>query len=407
MQAPAEVGLHEAAATEAAGVEDPVAAFLTRLAPFYEQVKHVEQLIVGLTDSVNMCNPLAEENPVEGPATERYPQSLAELEAEMQPIAALLASACATAADLGSLNVRIRETSSSSSSEEEEDVHPNRMVAALHFFNKTQCRIPSLMAIHRRLGETIPHLKDYFDTLMSIYRGKSADEIQEISQQIKLIKEKAEQAAGLGIHGGACHSLSDAPSSTGFKSVSPVTFDSLRRAVSPVLRPLVFVENFVDAAARLYSNEEYAGAVTQYKRAVYAFGHLPSIAPLAWLLMYAPAPPPPLLTTKPNSSIKHDVAGTAGRMYIRTTRKQRSWRLMASSKAATTVQACCLCACFKDGASPGISSERGSLRAQALLRAADTASSLSPPYSTVKLKLWHCTSSRRPRDLTLPNMLWV
>jgi hypothetical protein len=293
MQAIAEVGLHAVAPTEAAGVEDPcVAAFLTRLAPFYEEVKHVEQLIVGLTDRVNICT---EENTIEGPAMERYPQSVAELEVEMRAIAVLLASACATAADLGSLNVRIRETSSSEEEEEEEDVHPNRMVAALHFFNKTQCRIPSLMAIHRLLGENaIPHLKNYFDTLMSFHRGKSADEIQEISKQIKLIKEKAEQAAGLVVHGGTCHSLSDAPSSTGFKSVSPVTFDSMRRAVSPVLRPLVFVENFVDAAARLYSTEEYAGAVTQYKRAVYAFGHLPSMAPLAWLLLYAPLPPPPL-----------------------------------------------------------------------------------------------------------------
>jgi TPR repeat protein len=53
-----------------------------------------------------------------------------------------------------------------------------------------------------------------------------------------------------------------------------------------VLRPPVFVNNYVDAAARLYSTEEYAGAVVQYVGAIYAFGHLPSMAPLAWILIH-------------------------------------------------------------------------------------------------------------------------
>ena len=273
MQAPAEVGVHEAAPTEAAGVEDPcVSAFLTRMVPFYEEIDQIEQSIIRLTDRVGesiecmrSVTFFSEENPNESWTAERYPQFLAELEVEMRPIAELLASVCATAAELGSLNLKTSEKSSSDEEDEEEDedeVHSNSMAAARHFFNKTQCRIPSLKAIHRRLGELIPCLKAQVDTLMSIYQDKSAEEKQEIYKQMKLIKE--EQAAGLATHDVTCRSLSDAPSSTGFKSVSPVIFQLRRRPVSPVLRPLAFVENYVDAAARLYSTEEYAAAVTQY-----------------------------------------------------------------------------------------------------------------------------------------------
>jgi hypothetical protein len=57
--------------------------------------------------------------------------------------------------------------------------------------------------------------------------------------------------------------------------------------------------------------------------------------------------------------------------------KQPSWWLTATCKAAPTAQVCCRCACFKVGAPRGILSVRGSLLAQALLRAAHTASSRS------------------------------
>jgi TPR repeat protein len=119
------------------------------------------------------------------------------------------------------------------------------------------------------------------------FRGKSGEEIQEVIKQMKLILLLLQQPFGH-FEPCTCHSLSDSPSSTGFKSASSATFGSLCfvHRVSPVLRPRVSVNKYVDAAAHLYSTQEYAGAVVQYTRAVYVFDHLPSMAPLAWLLIY-------------------------------------------------------------------------------------------------------------------------
>ena len=163
------------------------------------------------------------------------------------------------------------------------EVLANSMVAALHFFSTIRCRIQSVKMCHDRLGDMMPRIKACSEGIDALCRGKSAEELQEVAEQMKPL---VQQSADLVNHSCACHSLSDSPSSTGFKSASPVEFHTRRRPVSPVIRPRGFVEKCVEAAARLYSTQEYAGAVVQYVRAIHAFGHLPSMASLAWILLH-------------------------------------------------------------------------------------------------------------------------
>ena len=102
------------------------------------------------------------------------------------------------------------------------------------------------------LGDLLPRIKACSELIDTFCRDKSAEELQDMANKVKPSVLKEQPAAGLVDLSCTCHSLSDSPSSTGFKSVSPVEFQAWRRPVSPVLRPRVFVENCVDAAARLY-----------------------------------------------------------------------------------------------------------------------------------------------------------
>jgi hypothetical protein len=274
MQAPAELGLQEAAPTKAAGVEESrIPAFLTRMVPFGEEVAQIEELLLQLSDRV-LPETGFEKIPIEG-LVERYSQLEAEIEAELRQIAVLLASASASAAELRSLNPRTIEKSTSEEEyqqwKEEFDppVLPNSIAAALHFFNKTRCRIRKITACHHSLVALIPTIKAQGEMMDTSFRGKSGEEIQEVIKQMKLILLLLQQPYGQPVTC-TCHSLSDSSSSTGFKSASSAMFRFLCfRPVSPVLRPRVSVNTYVDAAARLYSTQEYAGAVVQYTSAIY------------------------------------------------------------------------------------------------------------------------------------------
>lgn len=290
MQAPAEIGLQEAAQTEAAGVEESrISAFLTRLAPFSEEIAQIEELLLRLSDRV-LPETGFEEMPIEG-WVERYSQLEIDIDAELRQIALFLASATASAAELRSLSPRTSEKSTSEEEWEKEQeefdppVLPNSIVAALHFFNKTRGQIRKITACHHSLSALIPTIKARGEMMDTSFRGNSSEEIQEVIEEVKLML--------LSLHrpyrhpdSCTCHSLSDSPSSTGFKSASSAQFSKFFRPVSPVLRPRVSINTYVDAAARLYSTQEYAGAVVQYISAIYVFSHLPSMAPLAWLLIY-------------------------------------------------------------------------------------------------------------------------
>jgi TPR repeat protein len=289
MQSHAEPEMQEAVPIVAAGVEDPrVSAFLTRMATIYEELEQIGELFLRLSDRVQGVAFL-EEPPIEVWTLERNAQVHAELEAALRHIAVILTRTSASAAELGSWIPGISGKSSSDEekveeeSDDEDEVLPNSMAAAIHFFNKIRWRIQYISTCHDRLGDIMTRAKANCEQIDALVRGKSAEELQEIAQQLK---PKIQQSADLINHSCSCHSLSDSPSSMGFKSASPVKFQLLRRSVSPVLRPRLFVEKCVDAAARLYSTQEYAGAVEQYVRAVHAFDHVPSMAPLAWILLH-------------------------------------------------------------------------------------------------------------------------
>ncbi len=49
-----------------------------------------------------------------------------------------------------------------------------------------------------------------------------------------------------------------------------------------------FIDKCVAAAVRLYSTQEYAGALAQFVRAIHTLGHFPSMVPLAWMLLNGP-----------------------------------------------------------------------------------------------------------------------
>ena len=295
MQATAELGvLQEAAPAEAAGVADHgFSAFLTGVAALWEETAQIEELHVKLSERLIRVMGIDR-------WVERCPESQAEIEAEaeaeLQQMAVLLASASASAAELDSLNP---ETSDTSSSDEEEDSDeeyerraqraevPTGMVAALHLFHKSRCRIRFFSAHHDSLGAAISLIKAQGEAMQQLCLGLSAEEKQEMIKQVKLrFSQQQADLMGLVTYRGTCRSLSDTPLHTGFKSASPDMNFERWNIVSPVLRPRVFVHKFVDAAARLCSTEDYAGAVVQYMRAVHAYGHLPSMAPLAWILMY-------------------------------------------------------------------------------------------------------------------------
>ena len=185
--------MQKAAPTEDAIVDDPrVSAFLTGMAAIYEEIEQIQELFFRLVERVQRVSSL-EEPPIEVWTSERNAEVQAELEAEMRYITVLLASASASAAELGSLNPRTSEKSTSEDEYEKEQeefdppVLPNSIAAALHFFNKTRCRIRRITACHHSLVALIPTIKARGEMMDTSFRGKSGEEIQEVIKQMKLI----------------------------------------------------------------------------------------------------------------------------------------------------------------------------------------------------------------------------
>ena len=59
-------------------------------------------------------------------------------------------------------------------------VLPNSIVAALHFFNKTRGQIRKITACHHSLSALIPTIKARGEMMDTSFRGKGAEEIQEV-----------------------------------------------------------------------------------------------------------------------------------------------------------------------------------------------------------------------------------
>jgi TPR repeat protein len=262
MQAPAEIGL-----TEVVNVVDHrVPAFLSKMALWCEESAHNEELLAEMLDRVVELQ--YEKLPEEGAA---YVERLSQLEADMLQIAAPLATLIADPADIG-------------------------IFASLVFFGKTGRRIRSFIAVLDELAAMIPEMK----AKSEIRLGKSDEENLEEYKKIKL--EYLESLA----QKGTCYS----PSSTGFKSASPIRLSSdIHNAVSPMLRPRAFVDEYAATAARMYSTKKYAGAVVQYWTAVYAFDHLPSRYALAWILMYGRRGVPQDYRQAAELAVKGDLRG--------------------------------------------------------------------------------------------------
>ena len=267
MQAFAELGVQQAALTEAAGVEDDyVSAFLSKMVPWHEECVLIEELFDHLSDRVMRELQWDQSESEEGAA---------DIGTAVKRITELLESVIANSVNIGSLDL-------------EAAAHPS-MAATLHFCTKTCCRIRRLVVALGSLADQAPAIKAHGELIDKLCQGKSAEEQRQVVKQMRLdylsqldVDNVNSQSSALE---GTRYSLSDSPSSIAFKSASPIMGD-IDHAVSPVLRPRSRIEEFVAAAAHLYFTEEYAGAAVQHMRAIHAFGHLPSRSTLAWMMMY-------------------------------------------------------------------------------------------------------------------------
>ena len=269
MQALAELGVQQAALMEAAGVEDDrVSAFLSKMVPWHEESVLIEELFDHLSDRVMRELQWDHSESEEGAS---------DIGTAVKRITMLLRSVIANSANIGSLDL-------------EAAAHPS-MAAALHFFTKTCGRIRRLVVALGSLADQAPTIKAHGELMDKLCQGKSAEEQRQVIKQMRLdylsqldVDNVNSQSSALE---GTRYSLSDSPSSIDFKSASPIIWPGdIDHAVSPVLRLHSIVEEFVAAAAHLYSTEEYAGAAVQHMRAIHAFGHLPSRSTLAWMMLY-------------------------------------------------------------------------------------------------------------------------
>jgi len=267
MQALAELGVQQAALTEAAGVQDDrVSAFLSKMVPWHEECVLIEELFDHLSDRVMRELQWDQSESEEGAA---------DIGTAVKRITMLLGSVIANSVNIGSLDL-------------EAAAHPS-MAAALHFCTKTCCRIRRLVVALGSLADQAPAIKAHGELIDKLCQGKSAEEQRQVVKQMRLdylsqldVDNVNSQSSALE---GTRYSLSDSPSSIGF--ASPIIWPcDIDHPVSPLLRLSSPVEEFVAAAAHLYSTGEYAGAAVQHMRAIQAFGHLPSRSTLAWMMMY-------------------------------------------------------------------------------------------------------------------------